>query len=75
MTREQANKKAKAMLSKYTLDQLIEQWEIICTKKTTMDVVNVRGWILEALEEKEPEKMESFYDSFAQDLELRNYLK
>lgn len=75
MTREQANNKAKAMLSKYTLDQLIEQWEIICTKKATTDVVNVRRWVLEALEEKEPEKMDNFYDSDAQDLELRNYLK
>lgn len=75
MTIEQANKRAKEILSRYTTSQLLEQWEILCTKETTIDVINARGWLLDALEEREPQKMEKFYDDLsAKDTDLRKYL-
>ena len=74
MTKEQASQKAMEMLRKYSLEQLIEQWEVICVKKASRDVVNVRTWILDAIEERKPEEMERFYDSDAEDLELRKFL-
>lgn len=74
MTKEQIENKAKEKLRKYTTEQLLDQWEIICKMEATRDVIRVRGWILGALEEKNPEALERFYDSYDQDLALRSYV-
>jgi len=62
---------AKNLLSNMTLEQLIEQWELISLQKVTQEVAMVRGWLLEALEEKAPEAMDNYYSDFYEDSDLR----
>lgn len=62
------------LLEKMSLENLIEQWEIVSKMKVTSEIATVRGWILEALEEKAPDKMDAYYDGFYEDAELRKVL-
>ena len=62
------------MLLELTTEELVNQWESIMEKHVTPEIATVRGWLLEALELKNPEGMSKFYDDFYEDEQLRDFV-
>ena len=68
-----AEQKAKEIISKQTLEQLLDQWELT-------NVINdkhisiVRGWLMEELEKRNPEAFNKWLDDYSSDEDLRKYM-
>ena len=60
MTTQQINQKAAQKLSAFTLEELLAQWNEVNKLKVTLEVAQVRGWISDALEAKNPEAFEAW---------------
>ena len=61
-------------LNKMSIERLVDLWDEISKMKVTQEIADVRGWILEALEEKNPEGMDAYYEIFGEDEDLRKYV-
>lgn len=68
-----AEKKAKEMISKQTLDQLLTQWELTSVINDE-NIPTVRGWLMEELEKRNPEAFNKWLDEDAEDENLRDYM-
>jgi len=69
-----AEERAKAMISKLSLEELLTQWELTSEIKNE-NIPTVRGWLMDELEKRNPEGYEAWLDSeLAEDSELRNYM-
>lgn len=68
------NETALKMLQTKTIIELVEMWEEIMVKEMSQEIATTRGWILTALEEKNPVGMDKYYDGFYEDEELRNFV-
>jgi len=66
--------KAREAMNKMSVDKLVPLWEETSKKKTTPEVAEVRGWILDALENKNPEGLDNYYDGFYEDEQLRDFV-
>ena len=74
MTREQANKKSANMLKNLTTEELLNQWETTSNMKMSVELATTRGWIMDELETRHPEKVNTYYDGFYEDEELRGII-
>lgn len=71
---EAAIKKAKEMLSNATLGDLLDQWELT-TENNDPAIYEVRGWLMDELESRNPEAFNAWLESeTADDKELRWYM-
>ena len=61
-------------LNEMNIEKLVEIWDLISLQKVTCEVATVRGWILEALERKNPEGMDQYYDGFYEDEDLKKFV-
>lgn len=68
-----AEKKAKELISKQTLDNLLTQWELTSVINDS-HIPTVRGWLMEELEKRNPEAFDKWLDSDAEDDKLRDYM-
>jgi hypothetical protein len=68
-----AEKKAKELIKKQTLENLLIQWELtsVCNDK---HIPTVRGWLMDEFAERNPEAFEKWIDEDANDETLRNYM-
>lgn len=73
-TIQQKLNNASRILDGMSKERLIELWEVISQKKTTVEVAEVRGWILQKLEEICPVEMDRYYDGFYYDEDLRSFV-
>ena len=64
----------KTNLKGLSLEKLLELWDEVSKKKTTVEVAEVRGWILEAIEDKNPEGFNEYLDGFYEDEDLRRFV-
>ena len=64
----------KTNLKNLSLEKLLELWNEVSKKKTTVEVAEVRGWILEAIEDKNPEGFNEYLDGFYEDEDLRRFV-
>lgn len=71
---EDAIKRAKEMLSNATLGDLLDQWELT-TENNDQAIYEVRGWLMDELESRNPEAFNAWLESeAADDKELRWYM-
>lgn len=63
MTREQANERARAMLSKRTMAQLLQDWDLTEHMPFRQEVATIRGWLLEEFERRDPEAFDAWLES------------
>lgn len=69
-----AEERAKAMISKLPLDELLTQWELTSVIKDE-NIPTVRGWLMDELEKRNPDGFNAWLESdLAEDNELRNYM-
>lgn len=69
-----ADERAKAMISKLSLEELLTQWELTSVMNDE-NIPAVRGWLMDELEKRNPEGFNAWLDSdLAEDNELRNYM-
>lgn len=74
MTRQQATEKAKATLRKLSLEKLVEQFELTTTINDP-HIAEVRGWLMDVIEEKAPEGFSKWLDNdTAEDTDLKKYV-
>lgn len=66
-------KKARLMLEKAQLADLLDEWELTSGRRGC-EVATVRGWILDELERRNPEAFNAWLDGEALDEELRAYM-
>ena len=60
MTIQQIHQKAAEKLFSLTLEELLAQWNEVNKLEVTPEVAQVRGWISNALEAKNPEAFEAW---------------
>ena len=66
--------RAKAMISKLSLEELLTQWELTSVINDE-NIPMVRGWLMEELEKRNPDGFNTWLESeLAEDSELRNYM-
>ena len=71
MSREQAREKALNTLRKMSLDSLVEQFELT-ENMNGVEVAEVRGWLMEAIEEKNPDGFNTWLEmEIPEDSDLR----
>ena len=69
-----AEEKAKALISKLSLEELLAQWELTSVTNDE-NIPTVRGWLMDELEKRNPEGFNAWLESdLAEDSELRNYI-
>lgn len=68
-----AEKKARELISKQTLDQLLTQWELTSIINDE-HIPTVRGWLMEEFEKRKPEAFDKWLDSDTDDDKLREYM-
>lgn len=69
-----AEEKAKEMISKLSLEELLTQWELTSVINDK-DIPTVRGWLMDELEKRNPEGFNTWLENeSAEDSELRNYI-
>ena len=69
-----AEERAKAMISKLSLEELLTQWELTSVMNDE-NIPTVRGWLMEELEKRNPDGFNAWLESDpAEDSELRNYM-
>lgn len=74
LTPEQAEKKARQLLSSISLSNLLAQWELT-TITNHPNIPTVRGWIMAEIERRNPEGYNKWLEEdFANDSSLRKYV-
>ena len=68
-----AEKKAREIISNSTLDQLLDEWELTSVINDE-NIPTVRGWLMDELENRNPEAFNKWLDDYAEDNELRKYM-
>ena len=68
-----AEKKAREIISKQTLDQLLTQWELTSVINDS-NIYTVRGWLMDELSKRNPEAFDKWLDDDAEDENLRKYM-
>ena len=68
-----AEMRAKELISKQTLDNLLTQWELTSVINDS-HIPTVRGWLMEELEKRNPEAFNEWLDNDEGDNTLRNYM-
>ena len=64
------------MLESKSLKELLELWIEIDKKDVTTDTANVRGWIMDEITKRHPDKVDQWLDDEmekGQNLDIRNY--
>jgi len=68
-----AEKKAREMISKQSLEQLLTQWELTSVINDE-NIPTVRGWLMDELQKRNPEAFDKWLDSYTDDDKLREYM-
>lgn len=67
-------KAARKMLSNATLGDLLDEWELT-TNNNDPEIATVRGWLMDELENRNPEAFNAWLDQDApEDNQLREYM-
>jgi len=61
------------MLSEMTLKKLVDLFEET-SNVDSAEIYTVRGWLMDAIEQKNPEGFDKWLDSNCDDSELKNYV-
>lgn len=73
MTYEQATEKAKRMLAKRTMAQLIADWELTERLPYTIELSLTRGWLMDEFERRDPEAYDAWLEAY--DASPRDFFK
>lgn len=73
MTYEQATEKAKRMLAKRTMTQLIAGWELTERLPYTIELSLTRGWLMDEFERRDPEAYDAWLEAY--DASPRDFFK
>ena len=68
-----AEKKARELISKLSLEQLLDEWELTSVINDS-HIPTVRGWLMDELEKRNPEAFDKWLDSYTSDEDLRAYM-
>ena len=67
-------KKAQDLLNGMSIVDLVAQWEEVSKMEVTPEIATVRGWLMDALENKNPEAFDKYLDDEnCTDEDLRKY--
>lgn len=78
MTYEQATERAKRMLAKRTMAQLITDWELAERLPYTLELTVTRGWLLDEFKRRDPEAYDAWGEAYcadADDVSPRDFFK
>lgn len=73
MTYKQATEKAKRMLAKRTMAQLIADWELTERLPYTIELNLTRGWLMDEFERRDPEAYDAWIEAY--DASPRDFFK
>lgn len=73
MTYEQATERAKRMLAKRTMAQLIADWELTERLPYTPELPVTRGWLMDEFERRNPEAYDAWLEAY--DASPRDFFK
>lgn len=73
MTYEQATERAKHMLAKRTMAQLIADWELTERLPYTPELPVTRGWLMDEFERRDPEAYDAWLEAY--DASPRDFFK
>ncbi|MDP4117684.1 MAG: hypothetical protein Q8873_00625 [Bacillota bacterium] len=73
MTKTEFNQKAINMLKGLSITKLIELWNLADKMELTEEVVKTRGWLMDALEAKNPEAFNKWIENCDTDDNLEHY--
>lgn len=73
MTYEQATERAKRMLAKRTMAQLIADWELTERLPYTIELSLTRGWLMDEFERRDPEAYDAWLEAY--DASPRDFFK
>lgn len=73
MTYEQATERAKRMLAKRTMAQLIADWELTERLPYTIELSLTRGWLMDEFERRDPEAYDAWIEAY--DASPRDFFK
>ncbi len=68
-----AEQKARRLIGKQTLEQLLAQWELTSVINDK-NIPTVRGWLMDELGKRNPEAFDKWLDSYTGDEQLREYM-
>lgn len=71
MTKQE--QKARELISKQTMSDLLNYWEWTTTNNHP-NIADVRGWLMDEFEKRNPQAFEKWLDENAKDEDLRNYM-
>ena len=69
-----AEKKARSMLSRLSLEQLIKEFDMTEDMPASFELSMVRGWIMDELEKRFPDQFDKWLDSDCRDEDLRKFI-
>lgn len=72
-TTENLKKEYTKLIKERTTEELVECFELT-TESESPYIYQVRGWLMEELEKREPKKFNMFLYGFYEDHELRNFI-
>lgn len=73
MTYEQATEKAKRMLARRTMAQLVADWELTERLPYTPELPVTRGWLMDEFERRDPEAYDAWLEAY--DASPREFFK
>lgn len=73
MTYEQATERARRMLAKRTMAQLIADWELTERLPYTPELPVTRGWLMDEFERRDPEAFDAWAEAY--DASPRDFFK
>lgn len=73
MTYEQTAERAKRMLAKRTMAQLIADWELTERLPYTPELPVTRGWLMDEFERRDPEAYDAWLEAY--DASPRDFFK
>ena len=66
-------RRARDLLSNAQLTDLLDEWEMMANWRSP-EVSQVRGWLMDELEKRNPEAFNAWLQSNAEDIELKYYM-
>lgn len=70
---QQATEKAKRMLAKRTMAQLIADWELTERMENSPELFVTRGWLMDEFERRDPEAFDAWIEAY--DASPRDYFQ
>lgn len=69
-----AEQRARMMISKLTMAQLLDEWELTELAEPSMELATVRGWLMDEMEKRNPDAVSQWLEDDNMYADVRSYM-